>query len=163
MLKIVKRCSEMPKAALFSVCQESLLEQARRDYPSVPEGQSLVQAELDLWEYLQTDFFPHHGLYAFWTEGNHPVSVLRLEPYRDGLLLEALETLPEERCKGNAKALISAVQKELPATVLYSHVAKSNLPSLKVHKKCGFTVESHHAVFLDGSVSSRYYTLCCKG
>ena len=163
MLRIVNRSSDMPKSALFSICRESLLEQGRTEYPSLSEGQALEQAELDLGEYLQRDFFSHHGLYAFWENGNRLVSALRLEPYRDGLLLEALETMPEERCKGNAKALISAVQKELPATVLYSHVAKSNLPSLKVHKKCGFTVESHHAVFLDGSVSSRYYTLCCKG
>lgn len=163
MLKIVKCCREIPKAALFSICRESLLEQARRDYPSTPEGQALEQAELDLWEYLQSDFFPHHGLYAFWVEENNPVSALRLEPYRDGLLLEALETMPEERCKGNAKALISAVQTELHPCVLYSHVAKDNLPSLTVHRECCFAVESDHAVFIDGSVSSRYFTLCYKG
>lgn len=163
MLKIVKCCREIPKAALFSICRESLLEQARRDYPSTPEGQALEQAELDLWEYLQSDFFPHHGQYAFWIEENNPVAALRLEPYRDGLLLEALETMPEERCKGYARELISAVQAELRPCTLYSHVSKSNLPSLKVHRECGFTEESHRAVFVDGSVSSRYYTLCFKG
>lgn len=163
MLRIVKRSSDMPKSALFSICRESLLEQGRAEYPSLSEGQALEQTELDLGEYLQTDFFSHHGLYAFWENGNHLVSALRLEPYRDGLLLEALETMPEERCKGNAKALITAVQKELHPCVLYSHVAKDNLPSLKVHRECGFAVESDQAVFIDGSVSSRYFTLCYKG
>ena len=163
MLRIVKRGSDMPKSALFSICQESLLEQGRREYPSLSEGQALEQAELDLGEYLKSDFFSHHGLYAFWENEGRLVSALRLEPYRDGLLLEALETMPEERCKGNAKALINAVQKELHPCVLYSHVAKDNLPSLKVHRECGFAVESDHAVFIDGSVSSRYVTLCYKG
>ena len=153
----------MPKSALFSICQESLLERGRRDYPFASDGQALTQAELDLWEYLQTDFFPHHGLYAFWENGDRLVSALRLEPYRDGLLLEALETKPEERCRGNAKALIAAVEKALHPCILYAHVAKGNLPSLKIHRKCGFTVESDYAVFIDGSVSSRFFTLCYRG
>lgn len=163
MLRIVKCSAEMPKSALFSICQESLLKHGKQDYPSAPEGQALTQAELDLWEYLQTDFFPHHGLYAFWQNGHRLVSALRLEPYRDGLLLEALETLPEERCRGNAKALITAVQRELQPCVLYSHVAKDNLPSLWVHRDCGFEVKSDCAVFIDGSVSSRFFTLYYKG
>lgn len=163
MLKTVSHCREMPKTDLFSICLESLLEQARTDYPSDPLGLALSQAELDLWEYLQADFFPHQGRYAFWEKEGRLVSALRLEPYRDGLLLEALETMPAERCKGNAQALITAVQKEFHPCVLYSHVSKSNLPSLEVHKKCGFTVESDHAVLIDGSVSFRYFTLCCKG
>ena len=163
MLRIVNRSSDMPKSALFSICRESLLEQGRTEYPSLSEGQALEQAELDLWEYLRTDFFSQHGLYAFWEKEGRPVSALRLEPFRDGMLLEALETMPEERCKGNAKALIAAVQKEFCPCVLYSHVAKDNLPSLKVHRECGFTEESDHAVFVDGSVSSRYFTLRCKG
>jgi len=71
------------------------------------------------------------------------VSALRLEPYRDGLLLEALETAPEQRRKGFAAALIRAVQCFLEGkTKLYSHVDKRNLSSLKVHEKCGFRIVS---------------------
>ena len=96
-------------------------------------------------------------------EGRY-VSALRLEPNRDGLLLEALETLPEERRRGYAVSLISSVQRWLKAcgeVTLYSHVSKRNEASLRTHRRCGFEIYLDHTVYQDGSRNDTAYTLRC--
>lgn len=130
--------------------------------PFDSQERQLRLAEQDFYSYLLEQFFPTPGArYAVWTAGGKYVSALRLEPYRDGLLLEALETAPGERKKGYASALICAVQ-EMPehrGVRLYSHVDKQNAASLRVHLGCGFQILSDCAAYVDGTVSSRAYTL----
>ena len=131
-------------------------------WPEEPEMRQIQLAEEDFYRYLSQVFFRSSGaVYAVWEENGRYVSALRLEPYRDGLLLEALETAPEQRRKGFAAALIRAVQCFLEGkTKLYSHVDKRNLSSLKVHEKCGFRRVADFAVCVDGSVNQKMYTLC---
>ena len=106
-------------------------------------------------------FFPTDGVvYAIWEAEGRYVSALRLEPYRDGLLLEALETAPDQRRKGYGRRLILSVLEQFPGVKIYSHVHKRNLPSLAIHEKCGFRRISEQAVYIDGSVNSRACTLC---
>ena len=106
-------------------------------------------------------FFKTEGAYyLIWEEAGRYVSALRLEPYRDGLLLEALETAPEQRRKGYAAKLMSAAQEFVGDTKLYSHVHKRNIPSLNVHDFCGFHRILEYAVYTDGSVNDRCCTLC---
>ena len=87
------------------------------------------------------------------------VSALRLEPYRDGLLLEALETHPMHRRKGYAKELVTAVMETVGEQRVYSHVGKRNVASLNTHLSCGFQRISEQAVYADGSINDRCATL----
>ena len=105
------------------------------------------------------------AVYAVWEVDGNYVSALRLEPYWDGLLLEALETRPEERKKGYAVTRIRAVQdwlRKQGGFKVYSHVSKRNTPSLKTHEQCGFCRFMEHTVWLDGSVNSNAYTMLCE-
>ncbi len=141
------------KQVQFSMLMEVYLE-GNQEKPC-----TLLEAEQDFYHYLQAVFFPTHGAYyAIWVEKGQYVSALRMEPYRDGVLLAALETAPHCRCRGYGKSLIKAVLSQ--EKKVYSHVAKDNLPSLRVHEACGFQRISQQAVYLDGSVNDRCYTLC---
>lgn len=93
-------------------------------------------------------------------EAGEYISALRLEPYKDGLLLEALETAPRHRRKGYGYQLLKAVLNAFPDRKIYSHVSKRNVPSLAIHEKCGFRKISDAAAYIDGSVNERAVTLC---
>ena len=87
---------------------------------------------------------------------------LRLEPYRDGLLLAALETHPQMRRKGYAVKLILEVMTYAKELSIYSHVSKKNIASLRTHEKCGFERIMEYAVYADGSVNDKSYTFCYR-
>ena len=164
MLHLIQNRKQLPFSQLMAVYAEGNRENGRERYPHEPEFRQIFLAEQDFYTYLQEVFFSVQGaLYALWEEDGRYVSALRLEPYRDGLLLEALETAPDCRGKGYAQALIRAVQKELDGTKIYSHVSKGNLPSMAVHEKCGFRRISEQAVYIDGSVNSCACTFCFEG
>lgn len=143
---------------LMEVYADSNAEKAM-DWPNLPRGFALQMAEQEFRQYLQEVFFRTSGaICAVWEEKGKYVSALRLEPYRDGLLLEALETKPDQRGKGYAQTLIREVQRYLTEqgpVKLYSHITKRNSVSRSVHEKCGFRVISDHAVYIDGSVDFR--------
>lgn len=164
MLIIVESMRELSFGKLMEVYSEGNLENGRDLWPELPEGQQLLQAEQAFYQYLTEVFFITPGArYAILETGGSYVSALRLEPYRDGLLLEALETAPGQRRKGYAESLLRDVQSVLRAqgaVKLYSHVHKRNIPSLRIHEKCGFRRISEIAVYIDGSVNDRCCTLC---
>lgn len=157
MLYLARSLSRLHFSSLMAVYAESNRENGREFWPEEPEMRQIQLAEEDFYRYLSQVFFRSPGaVYAVWEENGRYVSALRLEPYRDGLLLEALETAPEQRRKGFAAALIRAVQCFLEGkTKLYSHVDKRNLSSLKVHEKCGFRRVADFAVCVDGSVNQK--------
>lgn len=153
MLYLAKTLRQLHFGKLMEVYIEGNLEKAAET--------SLLQAEQDFYQYLQDCFFTTAGaVYAVWIEEGEYISALRLEPYKDGLLLEALETAPKHRRKGYAYQLIIAVLNAFPGRKIYSHVSKHNLPSLSIHKKCGFRQISNCATYIDGSVNARAITLC---
>lgn len=123
-------------------------------------------AEQEFLCYLREDFFRQKGaFYAVWTVENVYQSALRLEPYADGLLLEALETAPDARRKGYAYHLLSEVLKHvqtLGCKIVYSHVEKRNRVSLHLHDQCGFVRLSDFAVYIDGTVTQNSCTLCFR-
>lgn len=151
---------------LMDVYAEGNAENGAQNYPKESKYQQVLNAERDFYQYLNEIFFKQSGaIYALWEQEKHYVAALRLEPYRDGLLLSALETHPDARRRGYASALIRALIDHLRARgtgILYSHVSMSNSASLALHKQCGFQISCNHAVFLDGSISSRYYTLAYR-
>lgn len=125
-----------------------------------------LQAEQDFYTYLRECFFRDpKAFYAVWESDGVYRAALRMEPYKDGYLLEALETAPDERGKGYATMLVSSARDWLLAqesVSIYSHVKRSNAASLAVHKACGFKKILDYAVYIDGSVLRDSITLCCR-
>ena len=160
MLFIAKQLHEISFGALMEVYREGNLQNGALMYPDLPESQQIFNAEQAFYQFLAEGFFPVKGaVYAMWVVDGKYVSALRLEPYEDGLLLEALETAPEHRRKGYGEKLMRAVQDAFPQKI-YSHVSKRNKASLAIHKKCDFRHIQDHARYIDGSVSNNAVTLC---
>lgn len=157
MLKLIGNMRDLDFPSLMNVYMEGNLEKAA-------SYGGLLQVEEDFRIYLREDFFPVQGaFYALWEVRGTPVSALRMEPYRDGWLLEALETAPEYRNRGYAKTLVAAVLREMEnrgVVKVYSHVVKSNTLSLKTHYACGFRDVLDYAVYIDGTVTRQACTLC---
>lgn len=163
MLQVVNRLSQLNFAALMDVYQEGNAENAEDFWPDMAEGQRLIRAEQEFYAYLKDVFFATEGaVYCVWLYEKAYVCALRLEPYKDGWLLEALETHPSLRRRGFAKQLIASVQALGNFDVIYAHVHKKNIPSLAVHRSCGFQRIDELAAYIDGSVNYRACTLCWR-
>lgn len=160
MLIVAKELKELDFSQLMEVYAEGNLENGAELYPEEPQGRQIALAEQDFYSYLRESFFPAEGaVYLVWQAGGRYVSALRLEPWRDGLLLEALETKPGERKKGYAAALLRAALEICGDRKIYSHVGKGNIASLRTHESCGFKRTLEYAVHLDGSVLRNLCTL----
>lgn len=161
MLLIARKLKELSFGKLMEVYAEGNQENGRESWPDEHPSRQQMLAEQDFYDYLRQVFFTTpRAVYAIWQLDDTYVSALRLEPYRDGLLLEALETIPEHRRKGYGKALVNAVLENWPEVRIYSHVAKWNEASLQTHESCGFQKILDHAVYVDGSVHHNAVTLC---
>ena len=159
MLCLVDKLNKLNFAQLMEVYAEGNEENGEEIWPELPKEQRLLRAEQAFYQYLAEVFFREAGaVYALWQAEGVYVSALRLEPYQDGLLLEALETAPDQRRKGYAEQLLRAVQDAFPQRI-YSHVSKKNVPSLAIHKKCGFVQVLDYAKYIDGSVARNAVTL----
>lgn len=163
MLRIIDSMSKLNFSRLMEVYLEGNQENGRQQYPDESEAVQLRFAENDFYDYLDSIFFHQKdSFYAVWEDPNRYLAALRLEPYRDGYLLCALETAPDVRGKGYATLLIKNVQKYLSHNkhgIIYSHISKHNMASLAVHKKCDFHIIKDYAVYSDGSVLRNSYTL----
>lgn len=163
MLQLFYKLKDLSFGKLMTLYSESNCLNAKELYSELDMNAALLKVEEAFYQYLHDDFFPTTGaIYAVWEENGIYISALRLESYRDGLLLEALETHPEYRNKGFAKKLINDVLKNLKkqgSVVLYSHVSKRNTASLKTHFSCGFQKISEEASYIDGSVTDRACTM----
>ena len=161
MLILARSLRDFSFFKLMDVYIEGNMENAEECWPELDDGQKLLRAEQEFYQYLTDVFFrTPEAVYAIWEERGNYISALRLEPYRDGRLLEALETAPSRRRQGYGVQLIKAVQEQFPNQRIYSHVGKKNVASLRVHEKCGFRRISEYAVYIDGSVNRRACTLC---
>lgn len=164
MLIIAKKLRELFFGQLMEIYMEGNLENGQEFWPEEPEDRQLALAEQEFYNYLDQVFFrTPDAFYAVWQEAGKYVSALRIEPFRDGMLLEALETRPDSRRRGYAKALITGVLDKFPDVKVYSHVSKRNLASLKTHESCGFERLLDYAVYLDGSVKQHMVTMCFYG
>lgn len=164
MLIVANKLNDFSFGKLMEVYIEGNLENGQHAFPDEPEGRQIALAEQDFYDYLKQVFFKTDSAqYYIWEEGGHYVSALRMEPYRDGLLLEALETAPQHRRNGHAAKLLTAAMKLTGGEKVYSHVNKRSTASLRTHEKCGFEKILDYAVYADGSVNDRCYTLrYCK-
>ncbi len=118
-----------------------------------------LDAQSDFYQYLRQVFFRTSGaVYCVWQEGENYTSALRLEPYRDGLLLNGLETAPAHRRQGYAGTLLDAVLAAFGDAKIYSHIDQKNQPSRALHTGRGFEKLLDCATFLDGSASNQSAT-----
>ena len=155
MLILATALHQLKFGELMQVYQEGNRENGQDLYPKLPENVQLLQAEQDFYAYLRDGFFDRPGdRYCIWEENGHYVSALRLQQYQDGLLLEALETHPDYRCRGYAKGLIRAVLEIVATAKVYSHISPRNKPSIAVHTACGFHKILNYSVYADGSSNS---------
>lgn len=151
MLLIADQISKLSFSGLMQVYAESNALNAE------DQECSILDIEQGFYDYLRSSFFAQeNSFYAVWLEAGEYVSALRMEPYKDGFLLCALETAPEHRRKGYGKALIEAVlaTEKLAEKPVYSHIHKKNGASQAVHAACGFVKIMDRALYLDGSANS---------
>lgn len=145
---------------LMGVYEEGNTENGRDFYPNVSPAEQLLLAQQDFYAFLQ-EFFRLPGSFcAVLAEDGVYAAALRIEPYRDGLLLQGVETKPAYRKMGLATQLLLATASHIKENCpgkLYSHVHKRNLASLALHRKCGFEKLLDYAVYADGSVLQN----CC--
>ena len=155
MLKVFYRLNALDFEKLMAVYEEGNLENAQEFFPHDTPAVQLQRAKESFEDYLRNDFFRVQGaFYAVWEEHTY-VSALRMDPYQDGWLLEALETMPSCRKKGYATRLIAAVLALFPAgTHIYSHVGKNNKASKATHLRCGFQEILDYARYVDGTVTT---------
>ena len=164
MLIIAEKLRDLSFGKLMEVYGEANLENGQDRWPDEPEARQVALAEEDFYNYLQQVFFKtDDARYLIWEERGRYISALRLEAYRDGLLLAALETHPQMRKHGFAEKLVKAALEYVGDMTVYSHVSKQNVASLRTHEKCGFEKLLDYAVYADGSVNDRCCTLrSCK-
>lgn len=162
MLQVFYEVKQLPFGALKQVYSQSIGQQALLDYPGRPDA--ILQAEMDFYDYLRFSFFQTEGARCcIWTEAGRAVAALRLEPYRDGMILTGLETEPTQRGQGYArKLMLAALAQECAQMTVYSHIDRENRASIAVHEKCGFKILTNYAVYLDGSASSKADTYIRK-
>lgn len=153
MLTVAKRMHQLQFGDLMAVYAEGNRENGAEFHPHLPPEEQLLRAEQDFYAYLSECFFRTEGAaYYLWSQQGRYVSALRLEPYQDGLLLEALETHPDHRGRGYARQLIRAVLETAEYDKIYVHISRRNVRSVAVHTACGFRKIRNHAVYADGSV-----------
>ena len=152
MLSIARNLGQLSFGKLMEVYLEANQEHGAELAPEETEERQLQLSEEDFYTYLHDSFFKKpDAVYCIWEEAGNYVSALRLEPYRDGLLLEALETAPKRRRQGYATRLMNAVLftlSEQGSVCVYSHVSKKNIPSLKTHQHCGFQIILDYAAYI---------------
>lgn len=153
MLRVIENIRELAISQIAEIYETT--------FASGSGNQFSVSPEIELYQQICDSVLNHGGRLFFWYSDHMPVAALRCEPYEDGYLIFDLETKAAFRRRGFACSLISAVQKFLcsEGAALYSHVAKNNKISLKLHDKTGFSVVSDHATLIDGTVSYAYVTL----
>ena len=163
MVNIIHKLGQLKFSELMYVYSEANFETGNDRYPNTPIDTQMREVELDFYNYLREVFFcQQNSFYAVLEVNSKYKAALRMEPFKDGWLLCALETAPCERRKGYATSLIEGVLKHMSKygnTKVYSHVSKRNLPSISTHIKCGFSIALDYAVYSDGSVLHTSYTL----
>ena len=162
MLKVIRSMAELPIGKLMEIYTQSNWERGRQ-WSGETEERQLALAEQEVYAYLRQCFFTRPGSrYFIWEEQKRAVCALRCESYEDGVLLTALETVPDCRGRGYAGALLGAVLQYLEKGKVYVHIRHDNSASVAVHLRCGFVKMKSGARLLDGSYSGDHDTYLLK-
>ena len=164
MIRYCYRMKDLNFDLLMEVYAEALEENWKDLYSELDRAEGLLQARQDFYQYLHQVFFATKGaFYAIYLDNGTYMSAVRFEPYKDGLLLEAVETAPSHRKKGYAYTLLHEALLHLRACgyqKIYSHISKKNTASIRLHTTCGFVKIADSATYIDGDVSNRAFTFC---
>ena len=164
MLMIVNSIRELGFRSLMEIYAESISSAGQEKYPQLSENEQILCAEQDFYSFLLDFFSDPETFYAIWNEQGSYCSALRVEWYEDGYLISGLETAPQNRKRGYAKALLAESLQYLlnmgDTKKVYSHISRKNRASIAVHKGCGFVKILDSARFVDGSVHADYDTYC---
>lgn len=158
MLRIITAPVSRDYGRILQIYQQSLQESGKQYYPNLDENRQVLEAEQDFYLFLKDFFREENAFYAMWEEDSEYVSALRVQSYRDGVLISGLETKPLHRGKGYAKLLLLhtlGYLQEHRIQKVYSHIRKDNIPSIRVHCACDFSCIADYAAYLDGSVDSK--------
>ena len=166
MLLRITKIDDIDERKLMDIYSESNYENTDYFYPEEEDKTAAVRkVEAGFLEFLEKEFFRSEDA-SYWVleENGIWISALRTTKIQDGLYyLEALETRPDQRGKGYASLLLSAVTealKEAGSFRLCDCVSKKNTASLKTHIKCGFQIVSEEGYdYLNGGADSRDFGL----
>ena len=161
LLHIISASSMLDYGQMVNVYHESLLREGREKYPNLDQNLQQLEVEQDFYLFLKSFLKQSNSFCAVWALDCGYVSALRIEPYRDGFLVEGLETHPNFRNHGYAKQLLRATLDYLNDRgryKIYSHIHPQNISSVKVHLSCGFICVSDCAAYVDGSVDNHSCT-----
>lgn len=163
MLVIVNSIRDLDFRNLAGVYTESIIKAGQDKYSQMAENEQILCAEQDFYCYLLDYFREPKAFYAIWEEHGNYCSALRLEWFEDAYLISGLETAPQKRNRGCAKALLAESLQyllKMERTKIYSHISRRNSASIAVHKACGFVKILDFARLIDGSVHAEYDTYC---
>ena len=148
MLLKLTRYEDVNERRLMDVYAESYFENTDYFFPEMTDKAAATRkVEEGFLSFLKDEFFARDGsVYWVLSENGIWLSALRTSRVRENLYyLEALETRPDERQKGHAARLLTAVLDEMKrdgAFTLCDSVSKKNVPSLRTHARCGFAIVS---------------------
>ena len=140
--------SEIDKRQLMDLYSEANRENIPYFYPDIEDEQEALQlVEKEFLHYMEEEFLPVPGNECWVLEENGTwISALRLYRIRERFFyLEAVETHPDHRRRGyGEKLLYSLIRhlKESGSFTLCDCVSKKNIPSIRLHEKCGFAIVS---------------------
>lgn len=154
MFEIIKDFRKLNMRSLLQVYEEEIQKQGAENYPQMDDNLRILESEQDTYSYFKLFLSQSGSLCCIWNMEGEYVSALRVEHYLDGVLITGLATCPKYQKKGYAYKLMDSTIKylhECGTIKIYSHIRKDNIPSIKVHEKCGFVRIKDTASFLDRS------------
>lgn len=164
MIIIADKISKLELTKLTELYSDVIEKDRKRNYGRLSEYEGRLQAELDYYQYLRDVFFSETGgeFFVLEKDGRYITGVC-IEPYKDGLLLNSLVTMPDARRKGFAEKLLNFALSRFSGLPVYVHIHIQNVSSRRLHEKVGFTLLYDYAYMLDGSIRSDYITYIKKG
>ena len=164
MLLRINRFEDLDARRLMDVYCESNFENTDYFFPDLEDKNIAVRkVEEGFLGFLRDEFYARAGnVYWVLEDSGIWVSALRLNLVEAGLFyLEALETRTDCRRKGHAAELLNGVtaslKKDGPFRIC-DCVSKKNIPSIRVHEKCGFRIVSEKGFdYLSGEADDGDY------
>ena len=141
---------------LIQVYEESLETAGKKQYGRLPKNMQIMEAEQDFYSFIDEFLREPKSFIAVWAEGTCYCAALRMQTYKDGLLLSGLETAPAYRRNGYGMALLRETLDYLSGPCkIYCHIRRDNTASSRLHTKCGFVKISDSAAYIDGTADHR--------
>ena len=157
MINCIRSADDLNFSSLCIIYEADIELDRRKYYGHLDVAEGRFAAENDMYTYMHESFFNNGGLIYTFSQGNQYACIARIEPYRDGMLLNSVVTADQFRKMGYASALVDVVLKN-SGRPIYSHIYRNNKASIKLHDKFGFKKLLNYAILLDGTVCNDHFT-----